>query len=79
MTSVQIDCGALACPGPLVAISKTMRMMNTGETLEVSATDPAFCEDVRAWCEMTGNQLLAMEQRDAGCRAIIRKSQAKEE
>jgi TusA-related sulfurtransferase len=54
-------------------------MMNTGETLEVSATDPAFCEDVRAWCEMTGNQLLAMEQRDAGCRAIIRKSQAKEE
>ena len=32
--------------------------METGEVLEISATDPAFGTDLESWCRRTGNQLL---------------------
>ncbi|GAB4342640.1 MAG: hypothetical protein OHK0038_22590 [Flammeovirgaceae bacterium] len=32
--------------------------MNIGDTLEVSATDPAFKADIEAWVRKTGNELV---------------------
>jgi TusA-related sulfurtransferase len=73
MPDVTIDCGNLACPGPLVQISKMMKTLKSGQTLEVSAEDQAFCEDVKAWCKMTGCILLSLDSGDGHCRVVIRK------
>jgi TusA-related sulfurtransferase len=74
MPDVKLDCGNLACPGPLVRISKAMKLLKPGETLEVSAEDPAFCEDVKAWCRMTGCALLSLDVGNGRCRAVIAKT-----
>lgn len=48
----------MKCPRPLFEVSKTLRDMETGQTLEVSADDPAFKLDIEAWCRRTGNVLV---------------------
>ena len=72
MADVQLDCQGLNCPMPIVRISQTMKTMHTGQTLEVTATDPAFSADVRAWVTKMGHELLAIEAGSVQ-RAVIRK------
>lgn len=49
--------------GPMDEIAAIIRKMDSGQTLEIYATDPSVASDLGAWCRMTGNQLL--EQRGA--------------
>jgi peroxiredoxin family protein/TusA-related sulfurtransferase len=35
-----------------------------GESLEIQATDPSFENDIKVWCEKTGNQLLELEKKN---------------
>ncbi len=73
MADLSIDCGTMSCPGPLVEIARTVKRMEPGQTLEVTASDQAFCADVRAWCELSGNELLELVRENGRCRALIRK------
>ncbi len=56
-----LDCRAKQCPMPIVELSIAVRDMQTGDSIVVEATDPAFELDVRAWAEMTGHSLEALE------------------
>jgi TusA-related sulfurtransferase len=53
-----LDCRNLNCPMPIVKVSKSIKTMNIGDTLEISATDPAFKADIEAWIRKTGNELV---------------------
>jgi TusA-related sulfurtransferase len=46
---------------PIVKIAKAFRDLRTGQTLEVTATDPAFRADVEAWVRKTGQLLVKFE------------------
>jgi tRNA 2-thiouridine synthesizing protein A len=72
MADVQIDCRDLNCPMPIVRVSQKMKTMLDGQTLEVTATDPAFGADVRAWVNKMGHELLGLEQAPVQT-AVIRK------
>ena len=52
--------------------------MNYGEILTISSTDPAFEEDVKVWCERTGNVLLETKFENKTFTAIIRKEKESE-
>lgn len=39
---------------------KAMEAMEAGELLEVTASDPAFGRDIRAWAKKTGNDVLSV-------------------
>lgn len=69
-----LDCRGMACPMPIVKLSKTIKEMSQGHILAVSADDPGFEADVRAWCETTGNQLKALESEGEVRIAYIAKS-----
>ena len=47
--------------GPMDEIAVMMRGMETGQKLEIFATDPTVAVDLAAWCRMTGHALV--EQR----------------
>ena len=68
-----LDCKGIACPLPIVQISKAMRELEPGEILEVEATDPAFIADVEAWSRKTGNRLIGTESGDVQ-RAVLEKA-----
>jgi tRNA 2-thiouridine synthesizing protein A len=67
-----LNCEGLNCPMPIVKIAKTIKTMSSGETLEVTATDPAFQADLNAWSKKTKNPIIEFSAEDV-LRALIQK------
>lgn len=72
---LKVDACGLACPGPIMKLSKNIANLNDGEILEISSTDKGFYSDVEAWCESTGNTLLNLSSADKKIIATIKKGQ----
>ncbi|MGD9569870.1 MAG: FAD-dependent oxidoreductase [Sedimentibacter sp.] len=60
--TIQVDCSGLQCPGPIMKVYETIKKINDGDVIQVSATDSGFAKDVEAWCRRTGNTLLKVEK-----------------
>jgi tRNA 2-thiouridine synthesizing protein A len=73
---VRIDAVGLQCPGPILKTWRGMEALATGDEVEVTASDPAFGRDVRAWSRKTGNEVLSVEAAKGLVRAVIRKGAA---
>ncbi len=43
------------------------------QEIVAAASDPAFCLDVEAWCNRTGNELVRFENTGERLMAVIRK------
>lgn len=54
--------GGSSCALLTPAIKSKLREMNTGQVLEVHVDDPSAKEDIEAWCRLSGNSLLKMDQ-----------------
>lgn len=68
-----LDACGLCCPGPLLQVKASIDDLKDGQILKVSASDPGFFEDIKAWCKRTNNELINI-QRDTGIiTAYIRK------
>lgn len=53
-----LDLGEKGCGQLVMEIMFAMRKLAPGQTLLVTAYDPAAAEDIAAWCRMTGNTLM---------------------
>ncbi|MGB9868027.1 MAG: DsrE/DsrF/DrsH-like family protein [Bacillota bacterium] len=71
--TVKLDACGLQCPGPILQLHEAMKELSEGDVVEVQATDPGFLNDVKAWCERTGNALLDVHQEEGRYTAVIRK------
>jgi NADPH-dependent 2,4-dienoyl-CoA reductase/sulfur reductase-like enzyme/peroxiredoxin family protein/TusA-related sulfurtransferase/rhodanese-related sulfurtransferase len=60
--NIQVDCSGLQCPGPIMKVYETIKKINDGDIIQVSATDSGFASDVEAWCRRTGNTFLKVEK-----------------
>lgn len=60
--NLTLDCSGLVCPMPIVKTNKTLKNMNSGEVLEVIATDKGSINDFKAWCETTGNEYINLKE-----------------
>ena len=76
MADKMIDAKGLRCPMPIVKISREMKKITAGQTLEVRSDDPAFGEDVKAFCEITKSKLDDLYVRGDVYVAVITKSSA---
>ena len=68
----KLDCIGLSCPMPIVQLTKQVKKMEPGETLEVTADDLAFKMDVEAWSRKTGHAILEFNEDESVQRAVIR-------
>ncbi len=57
-----LDARGLMCPMPIVKLAKKIKEMQSGQVLELIADDVGSKDDVPAWCNRTGNELLGVEQ-----------------
>jgi len=57
-----LDVTGLRCPVPVLMTARAMATLAHGERLEVVGDDPEMLVDLPAWCEQTGNRLLAIER-----------------
>lgn len=60
----RVDARGLSCPMPVVRMKKAMDSIQSGEVVELLATDRGSLSDVRAWAQNGGHQLL--ESREEG-------------
>ncbi|MFB1098479.1 sulfurtransferase TusA family protein [Terribacillus sp. JSM ZJ617] len=53
-----LNAKGLACPMPIVKTKKAINELNTGDVLEVHATDKGAKADLSAWAKSGGHELL---------------------
>lgn len=70
-----LDAVGLQCPGPIMKTYRAVEAMQAGELLEVTASDPAFGRDIRAWAKKTANDMLSVEASKGLVKVLIRKGQ----
>ncbi len=64
--------GAL-CAALTPAIKDKLKLLNSGQVLEVRVDDPAAEGDIAAWCRLSGHQLLAVVREGPILRCYLRK------
>jgi len=69
----EIDARGLNCPLPLLRTKKMLAQMTAGEVLKVLTTDPAAEIDFKVFAELSGNNLLAMENTERHLVFYLRK------
>ncbi|GLI28369.1 pyridine nucleotide-disulfide oxidoreductase [Agromyces rhizosphaerae] len=73
---VDLDCTGLACPGPIMKLSKQMDEVAAGDEVVVHVSDPGFAADGPAWAATKGHELLSMTPEGPGYVASFRKGGA---
>ncbi|MGH4052665.1 MAG: CoA-disulfide reductase [Clostridium sp.] len=68
-----LDACGLCCPGPLIQVKASIDELNEGQILKVTASDPGFYEDIRAWCTKTNNELMDLRKEKGMVYAFIKK------
>ena len=69
-----LDAKGLACPMPIVRTKKTIDSMNSGEVLEVLATDKGALNDFAAWAKSGGHTILEQKEEDEVLTFYIQKA-----
>ncbi|MDP4083647.1 MAG: sulfurtransferase TusA family protein [Bacillota bacterium] len=57
-----LDVKGLACPMPIVKTKKFIDTMESGQVLEIHATDKGAINDLPAWANSTGHELVKMDE-----------------
>lgn len=71
--TVELDATGLCCPGPLMRVKSTMDTVNTGDIVNITASDMGFYEDIGAWARRTGNELLSVNKEKGLIKASVKK------
>jgi len=58
------DLSGLACPMPVVKVSKGIKEVEVGEIIEAQTTDPGSLTDFPAWAKTSGNEIVKTEQQE---------------
>jgi len=76
MTTVaeKLDTRGMNCPLPILKTRKALNTIDSGEILEVTASDPGSVKDIASFCEQTGNRLVSSNEADSNYIFLIEKS-----
>ncbi|MBI4635569.1 MAG: sulfurtransferase TusA family protein [Candidatus Rokubacteria bacterium] len=78
MTGVQVastlDCRGLACPLPVIKLSKAIKGLPVGAAIEMLATDPGAVADLEAYQKQTGHRLLEWSESNGVFRFLVQRA-----
>ena len=70
----QLDASGLNCPMPILRAKKALNALQSGQRLQVIATDPGSLRDFEAFARQTGNELEQFGEEGGKFRFLIRKA-----
>jgi len=59
---------------PIYHTANKLKELEIGQVLEILADDEGIKEDMPAWCQVTGNELLGIEEEAGQYKAYVKKS-----
>ena len=68
-----VDARNLSCPLPIVKTALAIKILASGQLIEVLATDPGSTKDFTAWAKTTGHELVESSVDGKVFRYIVRK------
>ncbi|MDD3306152.1 MAG: FAD-dependent oxidoreductase [Acetobacterium sp.] len=68
-----VDVTGLQCPGPLMATYEAVKSVDSGDLVQIIATDFGFVSDIKSWCETNGHTLISQETKGKSYVSLIRK------
>ncbi len=75
---LSVDAKGLSCPMPIVRVKKGMAQLESGQVVELQATDKGSMADIKAWADSTGHQYLGSLQEEGVFKHYLRKSSSDE-
>ncbi|WML47146.1 sulfurtransferase TusA family protein [Neobacillus sp. PS3-34] len=69
-----LDAKGLACPMPIVKTKKAINELESGQILEIHATDKGAKADLAAWAKSTGNELIQSAEEDGVLKFWLKKA-----
>ena len=73
--TMKVDIKGMLCPKPLAWARSMLDVLDSGDTLEVLATDPATVSNFQAFTRVTGHELVEWQEEKGGqIRLLIRKA-----
>ncbi len=57
-----VDARNFNCPVPIMKSKKALTKLDIGQVLEILATDPGSKRDIPAWAQVTGQELISLEE-----------------
>jgi TusA-related sulfurtransferase len=71
---VTLDERGAGCPGPLMSLVGAVKDADSGAVIELQTSDEGSKDDVPAWLEKAGHELLDVEEHDDYWSIYVRKS-----
>ena len=71
--SQRVDARGLSCPMPIVKTAQAVKTVESGNLIEVLATDPGSVKDFAAWARTTGNELIEQSSDGGVYRFVVRR------
>ncbi|WP_419571690.1 sulfurtransferase TusA [Rheinheimera sp.] len=71
--SEHLDALGLRCPEPVMMTRLAIRKLQAGDTLLITADDPATTRDIPAFCRFMDHELLASDTSELPYRYLIKK------
>lgn len=68
-----LDAKGLRCPEPVMMVRKTIRTLQDGETLLITADDPSTTRDIPSFCRFMDHQLIAAQIEQLPYQFLIKK------
>lgn len=58
----KLDCKGLICPEPILNMKMAMNDVNSGDIVEMDATDKGSVSDMASWSKRTGHAIVEQKQ-----------------
>jgi len=69
-----IDARGAFCPGPLMELIATLKLVEIGDEIEVLSTDKGTAMDVPEWVAKVGHEMVGTEDKGDHWSVVVRKA-----
>ena len=71
--TARLDAREMNCPLPIIRTKRAISSLESGQVLEITATDTGSLKDMESICQQTGHKLIKSEKVDNGFMFLIAK------
>ncbi|NQV22387.1 MAG: sulfurtransferase TusA family protein [Rhodospirillales bacterium] len=69
-----VDARGAACPGPLMELIATIKLVGIGDEVEILSSDKGSASDIPLWVAKVGHKVVANEKRDNHWSIVVQRT-----